>query len=104
MRMLKNTTVSPIAVSDTGVTIDNVIDYEIPPQDYPLWAASGDILPLIASGDIVVSDGMLDLNARAGTALVRGNFVILTEYYTLTDESGVLVGNGTILNLNEEVV
>lgn len=72
MKLLKNTTVSPVSVSDTGITIAaSPGSYIIPPQDYMLWAASTDVIPLINSGVIVINDGVLDLNPANGIALAR---------------------------------
>lgn len=74
-KILKNTTVSPITISDTGVTIPaSPGQYTIPPQDYLLWAASSDIVGPVGVGDITVNDGSNDLNASDGMDLIKGLF------------------------------
>lgn len=73
-KILKNTTGSPIVISDTGVTVDNVVNYTIPATDYLLWAASDNIITEIGSGDIVVNDGSSDLSISDGTDLIKGIF------------------------------
>ena len=73
-KILDNTTGAPINVGDTGVTVDNVTNYTIPPTDYPLWAASSDIITEIGAGNIVVNDGSFDLSISDGTDLIKGIF------------------------------
>lgn len=73
-KILKNQTASPIFVTDTGITVDNVVDYTIPPQDYLIWAASSDIITEIGAGNIVVNDGSTDLSINDGAKLIQGIF------------------------------
>lgn len=74
-KILKNTTGSAIAISDTGVTIGaSPATYTIPPTDYLLWAASDNIVTEIGSGNIVVNDGSVDLGISDGTDLIKGIF------------------------------
>lgn len=74
MKIVKNITVSPITVSDVGVTIPGNDQYLIAPQDYLLWAASSNIITFIGSGDLVINDGSVDLNISDGTSLIKGLF------------------------------
>lgn len=73
-KILKNTTLSNISISDTGITILASGFYNIPATDFPLWAASDDIVELVGSGSIVVNDGTSDLGPAQGIALIQGNF------------------------------
>jgi hypothetical protein len=74
-KILKNTTASPILISDTGVSIPaSPATYTIVQTDYPLWSASSDIITQIGSGSIIVNDGSFDLSKADGTALIQGNF------------------------------
>jgi hypothetical protein len=74
-KILKNTTASPIIISDTGVTIPASPGiYTIPSQDYLLWAASSNVVTNIGSGDIIVNDGSSDLDISQGTDLIKGIF------------------------------
>lgn len=62
-KILKNTTGSTVAVSDTGVILPaGPTTYTIPPQDYPLWASSSAITTLINNGTVIVNDGYGDLS------------------------------------------
>lgn len=62
-KILKNTTLAPISIQDTGVTIPVApSNYEIPVQDYTLWAVSLNTLPLISNGTLVLNDGISDLS------------------------------------------
>lgn len=75
MKILKNTTLSPILVSDTGVTVPaSPATYTIQAQDYPLWASSSDIITYVGNGSIIVNDGSFDLSKADGIALIQGNF------------------------------
>lgn len=73
-KVLKNTTASPITVTDTGVTIPTLSNYTIPAQDYLLWASSSDAVSYIGSGDILVNDGSFDLSISDGIDLIKGIF------------------------------
>ncbi len=86
---------------DTGVTIPAGDQYLIPPQDSSLWASSTDVEPYLLSGDLAVFDGELYLLPRYGLGLLKSNNVLINEFYTLVNDSGVLVGNGSILNIYE---
>lgn len=73
-KILINTTVSPIVIGDTGVTIPGSSNYTIPPQDYLLWSSSTDILTPVGDEDIVVNDGSFDLSPSDGIDLIKGIF------------------------------
>lgn len=75
-KILDNTTGSAISITDTGVTIPALSQYTIPPQDYLLWAASGDVLSPVGLGDLVVNDGTDDLSPSDGIDLLKGLFPV----------------------------
>ena len=90
-KILDNTTGAPIAISDTGVTVDNVTNYTIPQQDYDLWAASSDIITEIGSGNIIVNDGSFNLSISDGTDLIKDIFP--KQIKLLGDSDGTKIGN-----------
>lgn len=66
-KILKNTTVNPVTIKDTGITVPaSPGTYTIPPQDYLLWAASVDIVSIVNAGTLIVNNGSLDLSAAEG--------------------------------------
>ena len=71
-KIVKNITLSPITLSDVGVTIPASDQYTIPPVDYLLWAESSDTVTNVGSGDLVINDGSVDLNISDGIDLVKG--------------------------------
>lgn len=71
-KILRNMTASDIPIADTGVTILASSNYTIPPTQYPLWAASSDVIVAIASGTIVVNDGSYDWNVSDGVDIIKG--------------------------------
>jgi hypothetical protein len=96
-KLLKNTTGSAVAISDTGVILPaSPAVYTIPPQDYPLWAASSSIDTLINAGTVLVNDGYGDLSKDLGlkhlhdesvpraTALITTATIQATSNSTLT--------------------
>lgn len=73
-KILKNNSGSTVSVADTGVSILNAGQYTIPPQDYLLWAGSGNVITYIGAGTLVVNDGSADLSISAGVDLIKGIF------------------------------
>ena len=71
-KIVKNTTGSDIALSDTGVTVPASGQYALNPSENHIWAESIVISPasqlvtLITSGDIVINNGTVDLSAASG--------------------------------------
>ena len=54
------------------------------------------------AGNAKISDGDYILPKRIGIGLLQNNVPILEEYYTLTQEDDILVGNGSILLLHDD--
>lgn len=73
-KILNNTTGSPVAVTDMGVTVPASGSYTIPPQDYPLWTSSSDVITYIGSGALVVNNGTDNLTKSDGLDLIKGIF------------------------------
>lgn len=71
-KIVKNTTLSDINISDVGVTVFASSQYTIPANDYLLWASSDDIVTYVGSGDIVINDGTEDLGISDGIDLIKG--------------------------------
>jgi hypothetical protein len=72
IKILKNTTVSDISISDTGITIlASPGTYTIQDQDFLLWSASTDVIPYVLSGDLVVNDGNIDYLPTPGVAYLK---------------------------------
>ena len=77
-KVLKNTTASPIVITDVGAV--NIPaspgTYTIPPQDYLLWAQSSDIITYLNDASptpsVIVNDGSFDLNPSDGVDLIKG--------------------------------
>jgi len=89
-KIVRNTTASPLPVTDTGVTIAASSSYTIPAQDYWLWAASGDAVTVIGSGAAVINDGSADLSISDGTDLIKG---IYQKNRIIGNTDGTLIGN-----------
>lgn len=73
VKILKNTTLSDISISTTGLTIPAQSEVEIVPEVYAAWGNARvgiEINPLINSGDIIVNDGVEDLNPSEGLAYI----------------------------------
>ena len=97
-KILKNTTLSTIDISDTGQTVSINGSLTINPQDYDLYSASEDMVSLIGSGSIIVNNGSEDLDKASGIRLIQGGFanrINLTEDLLESDRIKVNV-TGTL--------
>lgn len=74
-KILINNTASPVLISDTGVTVPASGQFTIPAQDFPLFAASSDVVVLIGNGTLTVNDGLEDLEIAEGVGLIQGSFI-----------------------------
>ena len=98
--IIKNA-LSDISINDVGITLIDGHNYEVPPQDWPLWAASIDTVSNLINGNISLSDGEDILPLRYAIGVLQDNQAVINEYYTLVQEEGVLIGNGEILYYND---
>lgn len=103
LKILKNKTSSDLMIKDTGVVLLANSSYYITPQDYWIWTASKDIVNAINLNKVIVNDGDNDLPLRYGVGLIQDNKSVINEYYTLVQDDDVLVGNGEVLYLNDEM-
>lgn len=60
-KILVNNNAFDVAITDTGVTVAASSSYTIPPQDYPTFAASSDVIILVANSTLIVNDGGDDI-------------------------------------------
>lgn len=100
-KYLINSTSGDIFISDTGITIEADSTYEIPPQDWSLWAVSLGIVENVVSGNLKVSDGENILPTRTAIGYLQDNQITTNEFYTLVQGDDILIGNGSILYLND---
>lgn len=73
-KIIKNTTLTPIELMTTGVTIGANSSFTIEPSEYPRWAIDdfiNEVSPLITSGDIVINDGISDLSIVDGINFLK---------------------------------
>jgi hypothetical protein len=73
-KILKNNTGSPQLITDVGQTVAASGQLTINPQDYLLYAQSGDLVSLIGDATLTVNDGSADLNISDGIDLIKGIF------------------------------
>lgn len=92
-KVIRNITVSPVTVADCGVTIPATSNYTIPSQDYPLWAASNNVITFVGAGTLIVNDGFIDLSISDGTDWIKNNFP--TQISIRGDTNGTKIGNLT---------
>lgn len=71
-KIVKNTTIAAINVSDVGVTVAaSPGQYIIPDQDYLIWSASTVAATNVGTGNLVINDGTSDLSAVLGAAHLK---------------------------------
>lgn len=85
MKLLKNTTISDIFITDTGTNLPASSTYEIDPTNYPIWAASSDVLPEIDAGNLVGNDGVLDLSALLTKFMLQSDVAVHVGFNNATN-------------------
>jgi hypothetical protein len=90
LKILKNITGSSIFISDLGITIPTGGQIQIPLEEFGIYSDSINLLDFIRSGDIVVNNGVEDLDIIEGIRLIQalGRKVEFTE--TAIDANGRL--------------
>ena len=115
-KILKNTTASAVTIADTGQTVPASSQLTVNAQDFDLYAASEDIVLLIADGTLVVNDGNIDLTPAQGIGLLQGSFIQrdfvdnlksndrlkIDVVGTLTDSTVKVSANETVSNFLEK--
>jgi hypothetical protein len=76
-KIVKNNTGSTVTISDTGISVPASGTYTIPPNDYPLWAASDDIVTYIGDSSVTINDGSNDLSIADGTRHIQSTFLTI---------------------------
>ena len=101
-KIIKNTTASAVTIGDTGQVVPASNQLTINAQDFDLYAASEDIILLVADGTLVVNDGSVDLTPAQGIGLIQGSFIqrdfvdnLKTNNRLKVDVSGTL-SDGTV--------
>ena len=85
MKIVKNITLTLVKIKDTGVEIPAESHIVIPPQDYLLWAASENVISLLAAEIIVISDGTSDLSTVEAIEYLGTGSSLGTRFTSLTD-------------------
>ena len=73
-KTLNNSTGSAVALADVGVTVPASGSYTIPQTDYPLFAASSNVVTKVGDGTLIVNDGSSNLSISDGIDLIKGIF------------------------------
>ena len=110
-KILKNQTGAAILIADMGVRLPaSPATYTIPPQDFPLWASSVDIVSPVTGGSVVVNNGLADLLPSDGIDHLARKFdrfdnvtysslsPRLTSTTTTTNGTQVLTGDSNFAN------
>jgi predicted SpoU family rRNA methylase len=103
-KIIKNTTGSPIFLSEVGFSVDAGENYSIQLEHYLRWAkpeAITEITPFINSGDIVVNDGNIDLSASAGIRFLEyaDRAIISKDDVNITTVNKVINFEGSSFNV-----
>jgi len=75
VKILENTTASPVIISDLGITVPASGQFLIQQSDYAAAACSEDIILPIANGTLTVNDGQITLSVAEGVGLIQGSFI-----------------------------
>ena len=79
-RILKNNTANSVTITDTGITIQALDQYIIPPQDYGIWESSADVIAKLSDNAVsplstlTANDGNIDLGVNDGIRLILGEW------------------------------
>lgn len=75
VKILENTTASPVIIADLGITVPASGQFLIQQSDYENAACSEDIILPIADGTLTVNDGQIALTPAEGIGLIQGSFI-----------------------------
>jgi|WetSurMetagenome_2_1015567.scaffolds.fasta_scaffold17540_3 hypothetical protein len=70
-KLLKNTTLSDIFITDCGVNLPALSTYEIDPNNYAKWAASVDVISPILANSVVGNDAIRDFPSYLTIMMLR---------------------------------
>jgi len=72
MKILKNTTISPIFLADCGLTLPASSSYTTTPHEWATLSSSTQITPYITNGSIIINDNWDDLKPQQGVQHING--------------------------------
>lgn len=106
-KILINNSGSNQDVTDCGVTIANASSYTIPPQDYLTFAASSDVIRLLADLILTLNDGGNDITELSKAVDIIKGWPIQPDNTTDTsfffDYADTPVGSGPFTLLSQTV-
>lgn len=73
-KILINTTINNVIISDVGQTVPASGQLTIVPTDFALYADSSDVITFIGDGTLIVNDGSFNLSISDGVSLIKGLF------------------------------
>jgi len=98
-KILKNNTASAVVIDDTGVTVPASGQYTISPVDYPIFAASSDVITSVSdvpNPTLTVNDGSNDLSISDGVDLIKGIFPNSVTIEGVNNTNGAMDVNANI--------
>lgn len=99
-KILKNNTAAPVDIVDTGVTVPASGNYTIPPQDYDTFAASSNVIELLADLTLTLNDGSSDVSILSDAIdIIKGWFpqgVSASEVPFFFDFSDLVSGDAPV--------
>ncbi len=102
-KILKNPSAVPVAIDDTGVTVPAFDQYTIDPNDYDTFAASSDVIVLIANATLTLNDGGNDITDVSdavdiikGWAPSGGSTTIVSAPTFFFDYADIPIGPGPV--------
>jgi len=98
-KILENTTASDIFITEVGFNIPALDTYIIQVSEFLLWATTetlAEITPFINSGDIIVNDGINNLNAADGIEHLKyPDFATSQRFLSEPERSNSFVAKNT---------
>jgi len=98
VKILKNTTTSDIDLLKFGITLQALSSFVIPVREYNLLSSQDsvtELIPLVTSGDIVVNDGITDLDINRALIFItfpeKADAIIFNKnkFKSITVEPGI---------------
>lgn len=107
-KILINNSFSGVVLTDVGVTVAANSSYTIPPQDYPQFAASSDVIVAISNLYLTLNDGSNDItNISNAVDIIKGWFpgssTTQTEPFFF-DFSDVISGDAAVTLISYSVL
>lgn len=97
-KILRNESlINSVEILDAGVTVAPNSNYTIPPQDYPTFAASSDVIRALSDQTLILNDGNADVTVLSTAVdIIKGWFPTVPDLSTdfFFDYFGEPVGEG----------